>query len=172
MDEDTKEGDRRYGDYVLWSQLMDQAKAASTPVIFVTSEKKEDWWEQKGHLTLGPRLELLEEFSRETGQRIHVYRTERFLELHAARAGSKLNEHVVEEIREVDARRGRLQAPAVSLIEQVALVARPTRTGELWRSNCFARSEWRRRAGVSSRAWRGARCGRNRDIGAVWLPSP
>ncbi|ATI57077.1 MAG: PIN domain-containing protein [Sphingomonas sp.] len=124
MDEDTKEGDRRYGDYVLWSQLMDQAKAASTPVIFVTSEKKEDWWEQKGHLTLGPRLELLEEFSRETGQRIHVYRTERFLELHAARAGSKLNEHVVEEIREVDARRGRLQAPAVSLIEQVALVAR------------------------------------------------
>ena len=65
MDEDTKEGDRRYGDYVLWSQLMDQAKAASTPVIFVTSEKKEDWWEQKGHLTLGPRLELLEEFSRE-----------------------------------------------------------------------------------------------------------
>lgn len=125
MDDDEKEGDRRYGDYVLWSQLMDQAKAASTPMIFVTSEKKEDWWEQKGHLTLGPRLELLEEFSRETGQRIHVYRTERFLELHAARAGSKLNERVVEEIREVDARRGRLQPPAVSLIEQVASVARP-----------------------------------------------
>lgn len=125
MDEKTKEGDQRYGDYVLWSQLMDQAKAASTPMIFVTSEKKEDWWEQKGHQTLGPRLELLEEFSRETGQRIHVYRTERFLELHAERAGSQLNERVVEEIREVDARRWRVQAPAVLLIEQAALVARP-----------------------------------------------
>ncbi len=125
MDEGNKEGERQYADYVLWSQLMDQAKATSTPMVFVTSEKKEDWWEQKGHLTLGPRLELLEEFSRETGQRIHVYRTERFLELHAARAGSQLNEHVVEEIREVDARRGRQQAPAVSLIEHAALVAGP-----------------------------------------------
>jgi hypothetical protein len=125
MDEDSKEGDRRYGDYVLWSQLMEHAKVASAPMIFVTSEKKEDWWEQKGHLTLGPRLELLEEFSRETGQRIHVYRTERFLEFHAARAGSQLNERVVEEIREVDARRLRVQAPAVRLIDQATLVAHP-----------------------------------------------
>jgi hypothetical protein len=125
MDEDDKEGDRRYGDYVLWSQLMDNAKAASSPIIFVTSEKKEDWWEQKGHLTLGPRLELLEEFARETGQRIHLYRTERFLEIHAARAGSQLNEGVVEEIRQVDARRTRMQSPAVQLVQQDVLVAVP-----------------------------------------------
>ena len=125
MDEGEKEGDRRFGDYVLWSQLIDNAKAASCPIIFVTSEKKEDWWEQKGHLTLGPRLELLEEFARETGQRIHLYRTERFLEVHAARAGSQLNEGVVEEIREVDARRTRLQSPAVHLVQQAVPIATP-----------------------------------------------
>ena len=132
MDEDEKEGDRRYGDYVLWSQLMDHATTESCSIIFVTSEKKEDWWEKKDHLTLGPRLELLEEFARKTGQKIHIYSTERFLELHAASVGSQLNEGVVDEIRQVDARRARLQSPAVQLIRQaVSLAAHDENKGTL-----------------------------------------
>lgn len=44
MDEAEKEGDRRYGDFLLWSETMEFAAAAKKPVVLVTSELKEDWW--------------------------------------------------------------------------------------------------------------------------------
>ncbi len=34
----------RYGDVVLWFQLIDYAKSLERPLIFVTDDEKEDWW--------------------------------------------------------------------------------------------------------------------------------
>lgn len=40
---------RKYGDLIVWKQLIAEAKAADKPIIFVTDDKKEDWWlEQSG----------------------------------------------------------------------------------------------------------------------------
>ena len=34
----------RYGDVMLWFQLIDYAKSLKRPLIFVTDDEKEDWW--------------------------------------------------------------------------------------------------------------------------------
>lgn len=100
--DDHKDGDKAYGDFFLWRQVLDRAKAQSKPIIFVTSERKEDWWERYGGLTIGPRLELLREAHEYSGQRILIYQTDRFLELATERAGGTVDANAVEEIRAVD----------------------------------------------------------------------
>ncbi|WP_049730754.1 PIN-like domain-containing protein [Rhizobium ecuadorense] len=113
-----KDEDKKYGDFLLWSQLMEFAKEAGSPIVHVTSERKEDWWEREYGKTLGPRQELVEEFFVTSGQQIYLYQTEHFLRIAAEQAGRSVNEEAVEEIRELDARRARkrtIYAPAVEV---------------------------------------------------------
>ena len=44
-----KEIPERYGDFILWRQLLDYAKSAKDkkPVILITDDRKEDWWWQQ-----------------------------------------------------------------------------------------------------------------------------
>lgn len=101
MDED-KESDRKYGDYFLWRQILDKSKSEKKPIIFVTSERKEDWWERISGKTTGPRPELLREAYDYTGNRILIYQTDRFLEYLSQRSGNALDSDAVAEIRAVD----------------------------------------------------------------------
>lgn len=126
MDEGTKEGDRRYGDYLMWSETIVFAKSEKVPVIFVTSEQKEDWWEKGSGRILGPRWELVQEFDEQAGQPIIIYQTERFAHFAAERAGASLTPDIAEEIREVSARRSRTHNPAVE-VDQLPEIAEPDR---------------------------------------------
>lgn len=81
MDEKDKEIPRKYGDYILWKQLIDHAKRKQKPLLFITDEKKEDWWwKLKNGKTIGPRQELVEEFKNETSMEFHIYSTDKFIE--------------------------------------------------------------------------------------------
>ncbi|AQP97316.1 MULTISPECIES: PIN-like domain-containing protein [Bacillus] len=72
---------KKYGDLVLWKQIIDFAKSKKTDIIFVTDDKKEDWWSISHGKTLGPHPELIQEFRRETGgNNIYIYKTKQFLE--------------------------------------------------------------------------------------------
>ena len=122
MDEGTKEGDRRYGDYLMWLETIEFAKSEKVPVIFVTSEQKEDWWEKGSGRILGPRWELVQEFDEQAGQPIIIYQTERFAHFAAERAGASLTPDIAQEIREVSARRSRTHHPAVE-VDQLPEVA-------------------------------------------------
>ena len=59
-----------YGDLILWFQIIDYAKEKKCPIIFVTNDVKEDWWQQeKDDKTKDtPRHELLYEFKDKTSQ--------------------------------------------------------------------------------------------------------
>lgn len=98
--DNTKEGDKPYGDYILWRQILDHIKKVQKPLILVTSEEKEDWWEKSSGKIVGPLYELLKEFHLETGQPFLLYRTSRFLEYSLEKAGKQTNQEAVEEIRE------------------------------------------------------------------------
>lgn len=74
-----------FGDLVLWKQLIDYAKERKTPVIFVTDDSKEDWWEQISGKS-EPRKELLREFFDESSQRIYIYKADGFMK-HAIKFG-------------------------------------------------------------------------------------
>ena len=115
--DDNKDDSRQYGDYFIWKEILDAAKQKKAPVVFVTSETKSDWWEVHSGQTMGPRPEMLNEFMRYTGQRILIYKTERFL-THAAEAtGRQVDESAVEDIIAVSAKR-EVSGPAIEKLEQ------------------------------------------------------
>jgi hypothetical protein len=47
-----------YGDLVGWKQILDIAKSTKKPVVLITDERKEDWWEKLDGEIRGPRPEL------------------------------------------------------------------------------------------------------------------
>jgi PIN domain-containing protein len=93
-----KKDSRQYGDVILWFQLVDQAKATKTPLLFVTDERKDDWWFRHSGQTVGPRPELIEEFQREAGVPFYMYRPDQFLE-HAQSSLNLKNPAAVDEVR-------------------------------------------------------------------------
>jgi rRNA-processing protein FCF1 len=49
------------GDYLIWAQLKQEAEKRKVPVVFITDDRKEDWYRRAHGMTLGARLELREE---------------------------------------------------------------------------------------------------------------
>jgi PIN like domain len=81
MDVKDKDDERKYGDFLLWKQILTFAKRESRPIIFVTGEKKEDWWIKKKGETVAPQIELRREFQEYVNQPFWMYRTQRFIEM-------------------------------------------------------------------------------------------
>lgn len=75
-----KKGIARFGDFFLWKQILEKAKAGDKHIIFVTREKKEDWFEILSQRKAVPRYELMQEAHEISGKKILIYRTEYFIE--------------------------------------------------------------------------------------------
>jgi len=98
MDAKDKKIPDAYGDYVGWRQLMDIAKQERCNFIFVTDDSKADWLLEISGRKIGPRPELLEEFYRETGQRVWLFSSESFLI--ATATSTHVPENVIKEVGE------------------------------------------------------------------------
>lgn len=98
----TRRSEKRsnFGDFLLWRQTMDWAKAESKDVVLVTDDQKEDWWLIVSGKTVSARPELTTEFCEETGRRILFYNPDRFLQLAQEKLGLKVSERTITEIRE------------------------------------------------------------------------
>lgn len=86
---DYKEKEKRpgldkYGDYIIWKQILKQAGEVKKPVIFVTFDTKEDWYKlvkfNNSKILVGPRPELIEEFHQSTECSIWLYPTTDFID--------------------------------------------------------------------------------------------
>ncbi|MDF6042116.1 PIN-like domain-containing protein [Streptomyces sp. JH14] len=75
----TRGDDSEAGDYLVWLQLILEAKKRGTDVLLVTGDIKEDWWRTRNKIPLGPRNELAEELLREAGVRLYMLRPEGLL---------------------------------------------------------------------------------------------
>lgn len=78
--DDNKGEPDKYGDALIWFQLIDYATSRKKPVIFITRDAKEDWWLQHNGETIGPRPELAQEMKQAAGVLFYMYTTPRFLE--------------------------------------------------------------------------------------------
>jgi len=80
--EDAKEKKdyRKFGDLVLWRQIIDLAIKNKKSIIFITDDAKEDWWNKCHGKTSGPRPELINEFVTEAHTLFHMYSSDRFAE--------------------------------------------------------------------------------------------
>lgn len=75
---------------MLWKQIIGLAKDEQKNIVFVTDDKKEDWWEIVNGKTIGPRPELVKEFKDEANTEIIMYQSNQFMEY----AAEYLKEHV------------------------------------------------------------------------------
>lgn len=92
---------RKFGDLLVWKQTIDHAKDKNKSVIFITDDKKEDWWLEQSGRTIGPRPELIEEFCDETEQKFWMYTVDRFIQESAKIAKTTISDDVIQEILKV-----------------------------------------------------------------------
>ena len=93
-----KEGNEKYGDLVLWFQIIEHAKSIKQPIIFITDDKKDDWWRKFNGQIVAPQPELIREMYLKSGEKFYMYQTAQFME----HADKFLKSHIkLEEIEEV-----------------------------------------------------------------------
>jgi hypothetical protein len=91
------------GDYLVWRQLMDEAKRREKDVLLVTGDIKEDWWRLRNRMTIGPRNELAEELLGEASVRLFMVRPDRLLVYARDFLSVSVSEDSVQNIELVDA---------------------------------------------------------------------
>lgn len=99
--DDEKPEPWRYGDLIVWKQLIERAKAVQRPAILISDDTKDDWmFKIDGNKSLIPHPLLREEFQQETGQVFWLYTTEEFLRQAKERGLSPVSDDVIDEARE------------------------------------------------------------------------
>lgn len=98
---DSSKSTNQYGDLILWKEILQLGAAKKMPVIFVTDDTKEDWWQRQGGETQGPRVELIDEYWTHAERRIHFYEPLRFLEYAKVRTNITVSQESLEEVEEV-----------------------------------------------------------------------
>lgn len=68
-----------YGDVILWTQLLGEAKKEGRPAVLITEERKDDWIRNEAGRNLGPHPALRREFHEHTDQPFWLYSVARFM---------------------------------------------------------------------------------------------
>lgn len=97
-DEAKPENDR-YGDLIIWNQLIDKAKNEKKPVVFITDDRKEDWWLENSGKTISPRPELRKEFFLLTNEQFYIYPPFKFLQYANKYLSASIKEDTIEEVK-------------------------------------------------------------------------
>ena len=81
MDFTEKQGIQKYGDLIIWKEILNKAKKDNCSVIFITNDVKQDWYEahDKRQNPICPRHELILEFMTMTGKDIWFYTLDQFV---------------------------------------------------------------------------------------------
>jgi DNA-binding CsgD family transcriptional regulator len=133
---DEAKDDQGIGDLLLWLTILEIGSVRRTSVIFVSGERKPDWWHCSEQQQLYPRFELVDEFRRVSGGcPFHIIKFSRLLELSGA------STEVVAEVQEEE----RIAAPQVPLTtrehEILQLIAEGQTTKEIaWRLGLSAKT--------------------------------
>ncbi len=92
-----KEESKKYGDLILWYQIIDKAKESKKPIVFISGDVKEDWWLEKDGKRIMPLPQLKKEIHEKANVDFHIYTPERFLEL----SDDKITKSTISEIRKI-----------------------------------------------------------------------
>lgn len=89
-----------YGDLIVWYQIMDRAKkeGSPTPIILITEDRKEDWWEKDKGQIKRPHPQLIQEFLNKTQQKFYMYRTDSFVRNAIDYLGADVSEKQAQEV--------------------------------------------------------------------------
>lgn len=117
---------RKYGDLIMWKQLIARATEDKRSLIFITDDKKEDWWLEQSGRTIGPRTELREEFLASGCKDFWMYTVDLFIEEAARLRNQPVSQQVIDEIKtvreEIQAERSR-QFRSITRAEMLKRIA-------------------------------------------------
>lgn len=99
--EDKKKQDsEKFGDLIIWYQIIEISVETKKPIIFITDDRKEDWWLINLGKTISPRPELLKEFKSKTNQIIHFYKPFQFLKYSNSYLGNDIKKEIIQEVKD------------------------------------------------------------------------
>ncbi|MEA5496333.1 PIN-like domain-containing protein [Limnoraphis robusta Tam1] len=94
----------KYGDLILWKQILKQVQNQSlSHIIFITFDNKEDWWKIEQRQTLEPRPELTKEILDAGASMFHMYKPEQFLKYALEYFDIEIQEESIQQVEEVSA---------------------------------------------------------------------
>jgi hypothetical protein len=96
-----KKGNSKFGDLVIWFEILEKGKTENKSIIFVVDDGKEDWWNKIKGKTLGPRPELIQEFYSMVNADFYMYKSERFMSYAEKHLGLKFDSNSVKEVERV-----------------------------------------------------------------------
>ncbi|WP_221404932.1 PIN-like domain-containing protein [Halpernia frigidisoli] len=99
-----KEYIRKFGDLILWFEIIDRAsKKDFKYIVLVTGDIKEDWWLEKRGRKLGPRLELLNEIYTKVPEidTFYLYDTSTFLQYAQEELDDKIKDSSIDEAKKL-----------------------------------------------------------------------
>lgn len=100
---DANKSDNRYGDLINWKEILRYGKESGKHIIIVSSEIKEDWVTKEQGQIVCLRYELIKEFYNEvgnTGQYIHFFSLDRFLEFAREKDEQVVTQETVDEVKD------------------------------------------------------------------------
>jgi predicted nucleic acid-binding protein len=90
------------GDYLLWAQVLREARRRRSDVLLVTGDVKEDWWRRERGELRGPRRELVEELQSIAGVKLYMLRPDSFMLRARGALQVKVRDESVEDVERVD----------------------------------------------------------------------
>ncbi len=157
---------QKYGDYLVWQQLLDYAKENNKEcIIFITDDGKVDWWQRINGKTIGPRPELTNE-ARHSAQikTFLMYDPEGFLKYAQTVLEAPVSQETIEEVREVsDFNRSESISDTITesvIAPSVVVLRRLEKSLVKWLSDRFTIVEARRNSPsgiITLNAFRGAK---------------
>lgn len=95
---------RKFGDLILWKQLINYTKEKNTKsVLLITGDMKDDWWwRERGGKTIGPHAELIREIYRLSSvQLFWMYSFAQFIEYANTYISAEVSKQSVTELKQV-----------------------------------------------------------------------
>lgn len=89
----------KFGDLIIWNQIIDKSKKDNRPIIFVTDDEKEDWWRIESGKYISPREELIKEFQEKAKNLFYMYKPFRFLEYSKQFLNGNIEQNTIEEVK-------------------------------------------------------------------------
>lgn len=93
---------KQFGDLIAWFQIMDYAKTYKKPIVIVTDDEKEDWWNKQNGKLFGPRIELMHEIYNYAGVHLEMFNMEKFLKFVKEEFKFTVQDTLLEKVKKVE----------------------------------------------------------------------
>lgn len=94
-----KDRSRRFGDLIVWFQIIEKAKATKRDVLLITDDVKPDWWWIDNDTPIGPHPYLVREMKKEANVRFHIMQPANFMTLAGQYFNIQLGLNTISEVQ-------------------------------------------------------------------------